>query len=237
MDPGQLAALAEVVEVVVVEEELGADVVGAGIDLGLQIVHLVQPVRRVGMPFREPSDADAEAAPVGMRAALVQPADEAHQVGRMLERIGLAVVVLRRRAADRPRARGCCSLPACRILRQDLLDLRLAVADAGQVRDRVERGGLLQPQHQIVGQLPRRAAGAVGHRDERGLQRLQVGDVLVKRLGVGLGLGREELERDRGLVGGEDVVNMHWGQYTGCRQWQGERLPGWDAGSGSMSAW
>ncbi len=40
MDAGQLAALSEVIKIVVVEEELSADVVCAGIHLGLQVVHL-----------------------------------------------------------------------------------------------------------------------------------------------------------------------------------------------------
>ena len=64
-DAGQLAALAEVVEVVVVEEELGADVVGAGVDLALEVVHLLEPVGRAGVPLGEAGDADAEAARVG----------------------------------------------------------------------------------------------------------------------------------------------------------------------------
>ena len=62
LDPGQVAALAEVVEVPVVEEELRADVVGPGVHLPLQVLHLQEPVRGRRVPLREAGDADAEAA-------------------------------------------------------------------------------------------------------------------------------------------------------------------------------
>ena len=59
-DPGQLAPLAEIVEVGVAEEELGADVVGAGVDLALEIVQLLEPVGGRGMALGKPRDPDAE---------------------------------------------------------------------------------------------------------------------------------------------------------------------------------
>src|SRR5438309_11967270 len=46
LDPRQVAALAEVVEVPVVKEELRTDVVGASVDLALQVLHLLQTIRR-----------------------------------------------------------------------------------------------------------------------------------------------------------------------------------------------
>ena len=47
-DARQLAPFAEVVEIGVAEEELGADVIGAGIDLALEVIHLLEPVGRAG---------------------------------------------------------------------------------------------------------------------------------------------------------------------------------------------
>ena len=44
-DAGQLATLAKVVEIAVAEEELGADVIRAGVDLPLEVIHLLKPVR------------------------------------------------------------------------------------------------------------------------------------------------------------------------------------------------
>ena len=64
-DAGQLAALAEVVEIVVGEEELGADVIGAGVDLPLEVIQLLKPVGRAGVPLGKAGDADAETARVG----------------------------------------------------------------------------------------------------------------------------------------------------------------------------
>ena len=62
VDAGPVAALAEVVEVVVLEEELGADVVGPGVHLALQVVELLEPVGSAGVSLGEARDADAEAA-------------------------------------------------------------------------------------------------------------------------------------------------------------------------------
>src|SRR5208283_1039081 len=73
-DSGQLAALAEVVEVMVDEEELGADVVGSGVDLALEKVELVQAVRCARMSFGKTGDADSKAARIGeVRARAYKP--------------------------------------------------------------------------------------------------------------------------------------------------------------------
>ena len=63
-DARQVATLLEVVEIAVVEEELGADIVGPGVDLPLEVVHFLEPVGGVGMAFGEPRDADTEPARV-----------------------------------------------------------------------------------------------------------------------------------------------------------------------------
>ncbi len=71
MNTGQLAALAEVEEIVIVEEELGADVVRAGIDFGFEIVHLGHAVGCLGVSFREAGHPDPEPA-AGMAPRLVE---------------------------------------------------------------------------------------------------------------------------------------------------------------------
>ena len=50
---GELTALAEVVEIAVVEEKLRDDVVCAGIDLCFQVIHFHQPVGGCRVAFRE----------------------------------------------------------------------------------------------------------------------------------------------------------------------------------------
>ena len=92
---------------------------------------------------------------------------------------------------------------------QDFFDFRLVVPDAREVGDRVEAGGGLDPHHELVGHLARRAAGPVGHAHERRLERLELPDVfeeLVQRL---RGLRREELERERRGAFFQDIGDVH----------------------------
>ena len=100
-DAGQLAALAEVVEIAVVEEELRTNVIRAGVHFPLEVVHLLEAIGRRGMAFREAGDADAEAARTWRGRAR---ADEAHQILGVAEGVGTAVIVqpiARRIAAQR----------------------------------------------------------------------------------------------------------------------------------------
>src|SRR5205823_15012638 len=83
------------------------------------------------------------------------------------------------------------------------------VADAGEVRNGREGRLAVDADHQVVGPLARRAAGAVGDGDERRLQFLQAGDVGEQLFGRLVGLGREELEAEAGAVLAEDVLNVH----------------------------
>ena len=57
---GVLTPLAEVEEVVVIEEELRANIIRSGVDLLLEIVDLGEPVRRAGVAFRKARDADSK---------------------------------------------------------------------------------------------------------------------------------------------------------------------------------
>lgn len=62
VDAGELAAVAEIEEVVVVEEQLGADVVGACVDFGFQQFQFAHAIGGGWVAFGEAGDADAEAA-------------------------------------------------------------------------------------------------------------------------------------------------------------------------------
>lgn len=81
VDAGEITAFAEVEEVVVVEEELGADVVRAGVDFLLQVIHLEKPVGRFGVSFWEASDSDPERVVVA-GVKVVDVADEISSVGK-----------------------------------------------------------------------------------------------------------------------------------------------------------
>src|SRR5262249_21633598 len=100
LDPGQVAALGEVVEVAIVEEQLRANVIGAGGHLSFQVVHFQKPVRRSRVSLWEARHADPESA----RVRNVFPAlDERHQVARIPKGILRPVVVrpaLRQVAAE-----------------------------------------------------------------------------------------------------------------------------------------
>ena len=75
-DAGQLAAFPEIVEIAIIEKELGDDIIGAGIDFRFEVIHLDEPIRRRRMALRETGHADPEPARIGMRAAFVKLADE-----------------------------------------------------------------------------------------------------------------------------------------------------------------
>src|SRR5690554_8002624 len=89
------------------------------------------------------------------------------------------------------------------VLVEQLAQVFLAVADAGQVW----RGGhlhlLVELQHGVLGTVAGGATSAVGNREELGLlfgQHMGCGDQFFM---AGIGLGREELEADR------DVAVVH----------------------------
>ena len=66
MDTLQIAAFTKIIEIPVFEKELGANVIGAGIHLRLQVVHFQQTIGRGGMTLRKPSYADSETTGVRM---------------------------------------------------------------------------------------------------------------------------------------------------------------------------
>ena len=56
---------------------------------------------------------------------------------------------------------------------EDRRDVGLAVADAGQMRNRIERCGFLDPHDEIVRAFARGTGSAIGDRDEGGLERFE----------------------------------------------------------------
>ncbi len=77
----------------------------------------------------------------------------------------------------------------------------------------VMRGLLADPGDDLVGALPGAAAGAVGDGDETGGERLELGDRAPEGELGGVGLGREELERER-RPGGEEISNPGHDQHA-----------------------
>ena len=83
------------------------------------------------------------------------------------------------------------------------------VAHAGEVCHRQHRGLAGDPFGDRDGAVARRTAGAVGHRDERRPQRLELADRAPQHLLAGLVLGREELERERPAALPKQVADAH----------------------------
>ena len=75
----------------VVEEKLGADVIGPGIDFGFEVFQLGDSVRCAGVTFRESGDSDAKLIVVGFGEA----ADVVDEIGGKWEIAGELCVVVR----------------------------------------------------------------------------------------------------------------------------------------------
>ncbi len=77
------------------------------------------------------------------------------------------------------------------------------------MRNGIERGGLFNADHEIVGQFAGGPTCAVGDADELGTVGLQLTNGVVKRIGRLGRFRRKEFKRKRGGVALEDVPNMH----------------------------
>ncbi len=141
------------------EEELGDAEVGH-LQLGGQEVTVALGARRPGMSGRMGRHADRE------------PADgpgQLHQLGGVGQLPRAGAGVRRGIAAERHQV-----LHARLAQRdQDVGQLQPAVGHADQVRHRIERGGVQHAAHQVERALPGGRATPVGHRDERGAERLR----------------------------------------------------------------
>ena len=100
-------------------------------------------------------------------------------------------------------------MPAACEAVEDGGDLVAVVADAGEVRHRLDAVLALDAGDDVDGLLARAAAGAVGDRDEARRQLAQPVDGAQQRLLAGVGLGREELEREHRLALVEQVADAH----------------------------
>src|SRR4051812_3925940 len=83
------------------------------------------------------------------------------------------------------------------------------MANTGQMRDRLQLGGVLNPLDQVMGKIPGRSAGTVSNADKVRHVILEIADRLIKRFGRVWRFGREELERERRSVLLEDVGDVH----------------------------
>ncbi|GAB3891639.1 hypothetical protein GCM10027612_37840 [Microbispora bryophytorum subsp. camponoti] len=81
------------------------------------------------------------------------------------------------------------------------------VVDRGEVGDGGERRLVRQPLDDVHRAVPGRAAGAVGHGDERRPQRFQLADRPPQLALPLVGLRREELERERALARGQQFAD------------------------------
>ena len=68
--------------------------------------------------------------------------------------------------------------PARRVAFENFGDLCLLVADAGEMGNRIQGGRSLDAHDEVVGELTRRATGAVGYTDEMRLIGFQLADGL-----------------------------------------------------------
>src|SRR5271157_2526001 len=205
LDARKLTPLTKIVKIRVAEKELGTNVVGAGVNLALQMIHLQQTIRSAGMPLAKPGHADPDPARVGNTRLR---ADVPYKLLRDLECIAGTIKVRHVSGWVSPECEDVLDSRG-RITIEDRPQLFPGVANAGQVGNRGQVGLALNPHDQVMGPLPGRATRSISHRDERGPQRLQLGDRLEQFSGSPVRLGREELEAEGGRVCAEDIEYMH----------------------------
>ena len=193
----------------VVEKQLRHDVVSPRINLRLQKIHFLEPVGRGRMTFRKSSHPDAKPAGIRMHSPLLgKLTDEPHEVRRMLESIIRLPVILQ--IARRITAQGQnVPDPSPGIALQNIMHFRFLMADARQMRNRIERGRRLEAHHQIMRHLPRRSTRPIRHTDKSRIIRLQLSNRLKQFPGRLRCLGREKLKRETRSLRSEDVSNMH----------------------------
>src|SRR5690606_37554760 len=102
---------------------------------------------------------------------------------------------------------------------EQLAQLLLAVADAGQVRRRGNLHLLIQLQHGIEGTVAGRATGTVGDREELGLLLGQYMGRSDQFFMTGFSLRREELEADGNPVVAVHILSLY---PEGAGQWRAE---------------
>jgi hypothetical protein len=101
------------------------------------------------MSFGETGHADPETAAIRMRAGFVESANELNQIYCMLERVAGFIVgnIARTVSPERENI----SNPRLRVSMQNRFDLLFVVANASQVRDRIQFGSVLNALDKVVG--------------------------------------------------------------------------------------
>src|SRR5262249_26666518 len=154
----------------VAEEELGADIVGSGIDLSLEVIQFHEAIGGRRMALREAGDSYPE--PPGIRHPLPR-SNELDEVLGVLKGVARAAVIGQVPWWIAAQCQDVLDL-RLRIPIQDGRDLLPAVADTRQVRDRRQLGLALNTNDQIMSPLPRRTSRSVGDRDKSRPEHLQL---------------------------------------------------------------
>ena len=194
------AGLVDVVEVdLVVEEELGDQEARARLHLLARVAQVARAIRGVEVHLGEARGAHAEV------EALADQPDQLHRVGEPAR-----VRLPRGLAARRVAAEGEHVLDAGGLdLLEELHEALARLADARQVRHRLDAEVALDRLRDLDGAVAGGAAGAVGHRDVVGLVVLQDLERVPERLLPLVGLRREELERKDGPLPVKQVCDPH----------------------------
>ena len=177
----------------IVEEKLRADVVGPFIDFRLQMIHFQHAVRGGRMTFGETRDTDAKSAFVGVGSRIAELANESNQIRRVLESVLASIIA--GEIAWRVAAQSENVADACRgVALENAIDVLFAVANAGQVRNRIQRGLRFDPNNKVMGEFAGGPPGTIGDTDKGGMELFQFPDRLIQGLrGLG-GFWRKELE-------------------------------------------
>ena len=204
-DSCQRAAVAEVVEIVIIEEKLGADIVGTGLHLGFEVVHFEQAVGGGWVAFGKSRNADAKSSLVRVAGEFFDKSNQVCRLGKCIARVVVVGLV----AGWVPAEGEDVAYSSGGVAFKNRGDFGLRVADTSEVRNRIERRGGFEPQHEFVGEFASGAARSVGDADKVGLDFFEIPNrsvELILRLGR---LWREKLEGDGRLAGLEDVVDVH----------------------------
>lgn len=208
VDAGEFATLAEVVEIAVIEEKLGDDVIGSGIDLGFEILNFFQAVRGGGMSFGEAGHSDGD---VGEMFS-----EERNQIGGVEKTVrgwlpfGLTFGRIAAEGEDVAES-------GLMVALDDAADFVLGRADAGEVGDDGEVGLFLDADDELMGAVASGTSGSVGDGNVGGLKRHEILDILEEEIPIGIGFGRKELEAKGWVSLGKDIGNQH--ERMSSRDW------------------
>lgn len=190
--PGE--TVAEAMEALVVEEELGDEEIGSGLDFLLEVVQILLAVGTLDVPFGVGGGGDAEAS----REGAPDVGDEFRGVGiafHDIEPFEGTIASKGEDVGDAPIQQGIA----------DGVQLGDVVAHARQVGHGVQAVDAVEPRGDFDRPVPARASGAVGDAD---VARFQVGyglDGVVDFLDGDVGLGGKDFEGDDGSGPAEEI--------------------------------